>query len=287
MKKSEKIKHFKEFFENETFMKGAISMSLKKVVTLFLIASMFLSYTACSRQAEPDIQNENSTQEEQSQEIQHPIESESGSNSLVIEENSDFDSSKQDEKSEKTSEEDNLTNEEDSTEEEPTKEELTELFDKAMYEINDLATEMPTFVVSQIFDHKMEFYYDDEIIIDNFPFVRTSKQYSELKEYYSQTFTGEALDWFMSTKFADVDGTLYCCIAGGATGFGSKAVSIEKLEGNTYQAIYENTYIDNSTEEKTTTFSVQKTDAGYRVSSIDYCPDLLDHKLLNERRAAE
>lgn len=130
----------------------------------------------------------------------------------------------------------------------------------------------------------MEFYYDDEIIIDNFPFVRTSKQYSELKEYYEQIFTGEALDWLMSTKFADVDGTLYCCRAGGATGFGSKAVSIEKLEGNIYQAIYENTYIDDSTEEKSTTFSIEKP---IIVSSIDYCSNLLDHKLLNERRAAE
>ena len=262
-------------------------MKQRKIVVLFLVASMILNFTGCARQAEPDTQNENDTQEEQSQETQQPMESESGLNSPVTEENSDFDSSEKQEKNQDTSEEDNLTNEEESIEEDLTEEELIPLFDKAMYEINYLATEMPTFVVSQIFDHEMEFYYDDEIIIDNFPFVRTSKQYSELKEYYGQTFTGEALDWFMSTKFADVDGTLYCCIAGGATGFGSKAVSIEKLEGNTYQAIYENTYIDDSTEEKSTTFSVQKTDAGYRISSIDYCPDLLDHKLLNERRAAE
>ncbi len=262
-------------------------MKRRNIVILFLLTSMILNFTGCARQAEPDTQNENGTQEEQSQETQQPMKSESGSNSPVTEENSDFDSSEQQEKSQHPSEEDNHTNEEESSEKGPTEEELTELFDKAMYEINYLATEMPTFVVSQIFDHEMEFYYDDEIIIDNFPFVRTSKQYSELKEYYGQTFTGEALDWFMSTKFADVDGTLYCCIAGGATGFGSKAVSIEKLEGNTYQAIYENTYIDDSTEEKSTTFSVQKTDAGYRISSIDYCPDLLDHKLLNERRAAE
>lgn len=128
----------------------------------------------------------------------------------------------------------------------------------------------------------MEFYYDDEIIIDNFPFVRTSKQYSELKEYYGQIFTGKALDWLMSTKFADVDGTLYCCRAGGATGFGSKAVSIEKLEGNSYQTIYENTYIDDSTEEKRTTFSIEKTDAGYRVSSIEYHPLNLDLEKLKE-----
>ena len=241
-------------------------MKSRKMVVLFLVTSMILNFTGCARQAESDAQNKNSTQAEQNQQT---MESQP-------EQNSDSDTSEQQKKGQNPSEE-----------EEPTEEELTELFDKAMYEINYLATEMPTFVVSQIFDHEIEFYYDDEIIIDNFPFVRTSKQYSELKEYYEQIFTGEALDWFMSTKFADVDGTLYCCRAGGATGFGSKAVSIEKLEGNTYQAIYENTYIDDSTEEKSTTFSLQKTDAGYRISSIDYCPDLLDHKLLNERRAAE
>ena len=239
-------------------------MKLIKIVVLFWVASMILNFAGCARQAE------------QNQETQQPMESQSETNSPVTEQNLTSDSSVQQKEDQKPSEE-----------EEPTEEELTELFDKAMYEVNYLATEIPTFVVSQIFHHEMEFYYDDEIIIDNFPFVRTSKQYSELKEYYEQIFTGEVLDWLMFTKFADVDGTLYCCRAGGATGFGSKAVSIEKGEENTYQAIYENTYIDDSTEEKSTIFSIEKTDAGYRVSSIDYCPNLLDHKLLNERRAAE
>lgn len=147
---------------------------------------MILNFAGCARQAE------------QNQETQQPMESQSETNSPVTEQNLTSDSSVQQKEDQKPSEE-----------EEPTEEELTELFDKAMYEINYLATEMPTFVVSQIFDHEMEFYYDDEIIIDNFPFVRTSKQYSELKEYYEQIFTGEALDWLMSTKFADVDGTLY------------------------------------------------------------------------------
>ena len=241
-------------------------MKLRKVVILFFVASMILSFTACARQAEADTQNKNGTQEKQNQEIWQSMESKSESNSTITEENSGFDSSEQQEKSQEASEA-----------EEPTEEELTELFDKAMYEINYLATEDPTFVVSQIFDHEMEFYYDDEIIIDNFPFVRTSKQYRELREYYGQIFTGEALDWLMFKKFADVDGTLYCCIAGGATGFGTKAVSIEKLEENTYQATYENSYIDGSTDKNSTTFSIQKTDAGYRISSIDYCPPLLEH----------
>lgn len=133
----------------------------------------------------------------------------------------------------------------------------------------------------------MEFYYDDEIIIDNFPFVRTSKQYSELKEIlWSDIYRG-SIGLAHVHKICRYGRHLVLCRAGGATGFGSKAVSIEKGEENTYQAIYENTYIDDSTEEKSTTFSIEKTDAGYRVSSIDYCPNLLDHKLLNERRAAE
>lgn len=167
-------------------------------------------------------------------------------------------------------------------EEEPAKAELIELFDNAMYEINYLAAEDPTLVIIQIFHHEIEIDYSDMMTIDSFPYVRTSRRYSELEDHYAQFFTGETLDWIMSTKFADIDGTLYCCITGGATGFGSKTVSIERLEGNTYQATYQNSYIDGFTDKNSTTFSIQKTDAGYRISSIDYCPNLLNREWLKE-----
>lgn len=176
----------------------------------------------------------------------------------------------------------NNASEELSDEEEPTEEELIELFSNAMYEINELATVEPTLIVSLTFDHEVEIDYSDIITIKPYSYVRTSRQYSELEDHYAQFFTGETLDWIMSTKFADIDGTLYCCITGGATGFGSKTVSIERLEGNTYQATYQNSYIDGSTDKNSTAFSIQKTDAGYRISSIDYCPNLLNREWLKE-----
>ena len=176
----------------------------------------------------------------------------------------------------------NNASEETSDEEEPTEEELIELFSNAMYEINELATVEPTLIVSLTFDHEVEIDYSDTITIKPYSYVRTSRRYSELEDHYAQFFTGETLDWIMSTKFADIDGTLYCCITGGATGFGSKTVSIERLEGNTYQATYQNSYIDGFTDKNSTTFSIQKTDAGYRISSIDYCPNLLNREWLKE-----
>ena len=97
-------------------------------------------------------------------------------------------------------------------------------------------------------------------------------------DYYSQTFTGEALDWLLDTSFTDVDGVLYAFAGGGATGWQSKAVSVEKLDGNTYKGTYLAYHSVPEGEEESTTFSIEKTDAGYRISSIGYRPDLLDRK---------
>ena len=168
--------------------------------------------------------------------------------------------------------------------EEPTEEELEELFTKAMHKINELATEDPCFIITDIFNNEIEIDYDDNMTMNYATYVRTSRQYSELEDYYGQIFSGEALDWLMSTKFADVDGTLYCSKAGGASGIGFRLLSIEKLQKNTYKGTYLTAYDPEEGEGRSTIFEVQKTDAGYRISSIDYCPDLLDHKLLNERR---
>lgn len=165
-----------------------------------------------------------------------------------------------------------------SEKEEPTESELTELFDRAMYEINNLATTEIDYLLSEIFDGDIECDYSNQITINGVPYQWTSRRYSELVDYYSQTFTGEALDWLLTSNFADVDGVLYGFAGGGASGILSKAVSIEKLEENTYQATYENTYVSGSTEECSTTFTIEKTDDGYRVSNIAYHPDLLERR---------
>lgn len=165
-----------------------------------------------------------------------------------------------------------------SEEEEPTEEELIPLFEKAMNEIISLATNPTDDVLRDIFDKEIECDYMNQVIIDDIPYQWTSRQYSELVEYYSQIFTGEALDWLLDTSFTDVDGVLYAFAGGGATGWQSKAVSVEKLDGNTYKGTYLAYHSTPEGEEESTIFSIEKTDAGYRVSDIAYHPDLLERR---------
>lgn len=165
-----------------------------------------------------------------------------------------------------------------SEEEEPTEEELIPLFEKAMNEIISLATNPTDDVLRDIFDKKIECDYMNQIIVDDTPYQWTSRQYSELVDYYSQTFTGEALDWLLDTSFTDVDGVLYAFAGGGATGWQNKAVSVEKLDGNTYKGTYLAYHSTPEGEEESTIFSIEKTDAGYRVSDIAYHPDLLERR---------
>lgn len=165
-----------------------------------------------------------------------------------------------------------------SEEEEPTDEELLPLFEKVMNEIISLATNPTDDVLRDIFDKEIECDYMNQIIVDDTPYQWTSRQYSELVDYYSQTFTGEALDWLLDTSFTDVDGVLYAFAGGGATGWQSKAVSVEKLDGNTYKGTYLAYHSTPEGEEESTIFSIEKTDAGYRVSDIAYHPDLLERR---------
>ncbi len=221
-----------------------------RLISLLLIFFVLFSFSACSRSAEPTSPSEEQ-QSAQTQENHPTSESET--------ENSADDSLQQ-------------------SEEEPTEEELIELLDKAMNEINSLATDPTNDVLYDIFGEDIEFDPLNQVIIDDITYQWTSRQYSELVDYYSQTFTGEALNWILDTRFADVDGVLYSFLGGGATGINSKAVSIEKLEENTYRAHYQMFSINGLAYEDDTTFSIEKTDAGYRVSDIDHRPDLLDRK---------
>ena len=222
-----------------------------RLMSLLLAIFVLLTFSACSRSAELPPPNEEQLST-QAQENQPTSESET--------EDSADDSSQK-------------------NEEEPTEEELIELLDKAMNEINSLATNPTDDVLFfDIFDRDIDCDYSNQIIIDGIPYLWTSRQYSELVDYYSQTFTGEALNWILDSSFADVDGVLYAFAGGGATGIHSKAVSIEKLEENTYRAHYQMFSLNVLIYEDDTTFSIEKTDAGYRVSDIDHRPDLLDRK---------
>ena len=234
-------------------------MLTQKLLIILCTISIVFSFAACVRQTESDTQNETSTQEEQNQQT-----TESQSEQKSPTERTDSNSSEQQKEDQNLSEK-----------EEPTESELTELFDRAMYEINNLATTEIDYLLSEIFDGDIECDYSNQITINGVPYQWTSRRYSELVDYYSQTFTGEALDWLLTSNFTDVDGVLYGFAGGGASGILSKAISIEKLEGNTYQATYENTYVSGSTEECSTTFTIERTDDGYRVSDIAHRPYFL------------
>ena len=114
---------------------------------------------------------------------------------------------------------------------------------------------------------------DDVVTVNQIPYMETSLPYNELVDYYGKIFTDDALEWVLSTKYANIDGMVYCSAVGGQSSNGFTFVSIENIQGNTYQG----TYLTNSSEEEQyTTFSVKKIDAGYRISSIDYRPGSLD-----------
>ena len=160
--------------------------------------------------------------------------------------------------------------------EEPTEEELIELIDQAMEEINDLAFNDDTFeVLDNIFNGEIEYDSSNCLKIDGRTYEWTSRKYREVVDYYSRTFTDEFLDWLLPSRFADVDGVLYAFPGGGASGRHCTIVSVEKVEGNTYRACYRFRSDINKFSEAYTTFSIQKIDAGYRISGIDYRPDTL------------
>ena len=155
--------------------------------------------------------------------------------------------------------------------EEPTEEELIELIGRAMDEISNLAFNDTSDVLNDIFNGEIEVNYSNQVTIEGRPYGWTSRKYSELVDYYSQIFIGEPLEWLLSSRFTDVDGVLYSFVGGGATRPFSTIVSVEKVEGDTYRAYCQNSY----GSEFDIIFSIEKTDAGYRISGIDYRPDTL------------
>ncbi len=160
-------------------------------------------------------------------------------------------------------------------EEGPTEEELEKLFSDAIYEINELATEDPCDYIRHIFSD-IEIDQENCVIVDQIPYARTSLSYNELIEYYSNIFVDELLEWVLSTKFVNVEDMVYCCMVGGQTGGNIQLISISKIEGNTYEAVFQYHYGENETKEESSVFEIKRTDAGYRISSIDYRPVSLE-----------
>lgn len=166
----------------------------------------------------------------------------------------------------------NPSNPTDSGNDEITDTEVRELFEKAAKEIITLASEDPTDVIRMILGD-VEVIYEEKQI-NGEAYYETTADYKDLRDYYAEIFAGGALDWILSTKFADVDGTLYCSPSGGASGWRITNLEIKGTGQNSGKHMYEATF---SEWEATTTsqFAIEKTEIGYRISSIDYIPDLL------------
>ena len=160
-----------------------------------------------------------------------------------------------------------------SNSEEITDIEAKELFERASVEIITLASEDPTLLVKMILGDDIEVIYK-ETDINGAIYYETTATYKKMSDYYSKLFTKDALDWVLSTKFADVNGTLYCSPVGGASGWSIANLKVAKISQDDNKCVYEATF--NEFEQTTTSlFTVETTDSGYKISNIDYIPDLL------------
>jgi hypothetical protein len=98
-------------------------------------------------------------------------------------------------------------------------------------------------------------------------------KYQQAVDHYSEIFTGEALDSFLSKYFYDVDGDLYVNSAGGMSGFGIENIRIAYINQSNgeyfYQVKYDHTtWFENYPSE--CHFTVKNIDDNYKISDIDY-----------------
>ena len=157
--------------------------------------------------------------------------------------------------------------------EEITDEKAKQLFESATNDISELAYEEPMGVVNRILGDDIKT-TDIEIIVGETPYYETTGKFKDLEDYYAKTFSGEALDWVMSTKFIDTNGVLYCSAVGGATGWEIENLKVTQLEKNENSYTYKAEFVEFE-EPATSEFVVEKSDAGYRIAKIDYVPGLL------------
>lgn len=154
-----------------------------------------------------------------------------------------------------------------------------ELFEKAADEIITLASENPADLIKMVLRDDVQVTYNEKNI-NGVAYYETTASFEELQDYYSQLFSGDALSWVLSTKFADVDGTLYCSSVGGASGWSIADIEIELIGQNNgtyaYEAVFNRVDRAGAHEVITSRFSAEKTEYGYRISSIDNVPDLLE-----------
>lgn len=96
--------------------------------------------------------------------------------------------------------------------------------------------------------------------------------YSDAVKIYSQIFTGDALEDYMSHMFADIDGYLYAFHGGGGSGTGFDNVALTRVSETENEIKYKVSYTHNFYVEtiETCSMTIKLVNGSWRISEIDY-----------------
>ena len=173
--------------------------------------------------------------------------------------------------------------------EEPVDEIARELFEKVLREISRLVLDegisnMPppeAFGVDAWSSYGSFVVSYETVWIDGRPYWETNLPYKNLRDYYAKTYTGEALDLILSTRWTEVDGKIYANPQGGASGWGLENIEVKLVAQNGNEYTYEGRFdisigfVEEYSEifNETMQFSIKKVEDGYRISSLRDIPD--------------
>lgn len=114
------------------------------------------------------------------------------------------------------------------------------------------------------------------ITIDGLGYEKMAVPYSDMVEKYSMIFTGNALDEFLSIRFADVDGDLYV-LHGGMSGWSIGSAELTRVSESNGEIKYSVSFASNfgsvefpSIEKDTCNMTIKSIDGSYRISEFDY-----------------
>ncbi len=141
------------------------------------------------------------------------------------------------------------------------------LFRGTISMLNLLYSESPYDTVYKIFGGDIEIDETKSINVGEVIYCETTGDYQILEEYCGRIFTDEALEWFMSLNFKNVNGKVYCSPYGGKTGHGISDVKVEKTDSNTYKAQF---CIKDHEKTYHSTFKIKETPDGYKISAIEF-----------------
>ena len=126
--------------------------------------------------------------------------------------------------------------------------------------------------------------YEDQFVYSdtNVPYYKTNYTYQQALDKYSEYFTGQLLDDFMTSYFYDDDGTFCVFFSGGASGSAVDDVvaTLKSQDGNIYNydviySFYEGPMTEPSQGEST--FSLEINSDGYRLLDTEVAYPMSDY----------